>query len=1038
MAAYCSMFLPTATRIDAPSALASSHASRPASSKPAGRTPVFTPLHKQSASVNRALVPAQSANRALLPGESVNWSSFLGVPSSAGHKSFFGELSSGLNLQKDALAGQVLRSGGAVPGRMVQGARAAAEVALGEPATTSQAVSEVTIHYYRKDGKYDGWGLHLWGGAASPTAWEAPLPPTGEDSFGAFWSVPLSGEGASVDFLVHSGESKDVTGAVDGSNTAAIWLVAGRPDIFTQEPDLNSLPQGNLGLAKAFWVNAITLAWRHAEEDGVGRYTLHSSYSAALTLDGSGVQGANAAFPLEVDPAGLPLHVTEKFPHIKGYTALRLPADVGDVARLLKGQLAVSAEAHDGAPLDATGVQIPGVLDDLFAFDGPLGASCVENDYVSLSLWAPTAQAVSVVLFDKPSGDDPVERLPMQESSGVWSINGPASWNGKYYLLSANGKRSYLIDLRDPALAPPGWESLQHEKPPLAAFNDISIYELHIRDFSASDKTCDESVAGGYLAFAQQESNGAKHLKSLAKAGLTHIHLLPAFDFSTVDEHKDTWKTVDEQHLATLPPDSEEQQAAIVAIQEEDAFNWGYDPVNWGVPDGSYASNPDGPERTTEFRTMVQAINKMGLRVVLDVVYNHTHGSGPSGSGSVLDKIVPGYYLRRNVDGEIENSTCMNNTASEHYMMDRIIIDDLLMWAREYKVDGFRFDLMGHIMKSTMGWDFGEIAKNQRGVNASQLNLYGSGIGSFNDRIRDTAMGGSPFGDPQQQGFLTGLLLQAQSLAAQTDWIRVGLTGNLRDYVFTSHEGAEVKGGEVKTHDGVSVGYTAAPTEVVNYVSAHDNETLFDVIMVKRCRINHVATSIVALSQSLDRDSYNSGDWFNKLDFTYESNNYGVGLPPKGKNGEKWPIMKELLADPSLKPSSAEIVAARHNLQELLEMRYSTPLFRLPTANAARLRFLNTGPAGVPGVIVMSIEDGDEGKPGLQQLDAKFRRVVVVINARPESASLYTPSLRGIPLSLHPVQASGHDKVVKGASFDDNSAALQVPARTTAVFVELR
>lgn len=214
-------------------------------------------------------------------------------------------------------------------------------------------------------------------------------------------------------------------------------------------------------------------------------------------------------------------------------------------------------------------------------------------------------------------------------------------------------------------------------------------------------------------------------------------------------------------------------------------------------------------------------------------------------------------------------------------------------------MDGFRFDLMGHLMKKTMlrakaalqsltleedgvdgakiylygeGWDFGEIANNGRGVNASQQNLAGTGIGSFNDRIRDTAMGGSPFGDPLQQGLLTGLSLQpneldqgdeqsmARHLASTTDWIRLGMAGNLKDYVFTDHRGEEVKGGEVLTHDGVPVAYASSPEDLINYVSAHDNESLFDVIMLKtskdvsleeRCRINHMATSVVALAQGI-------------------------------------------------------------------------------------------------------------------------------------------------------------------------------------------
>ncbi|KVH94944.1 Glycoside hydrolase, catalytic domain-containing protein, partial [Cynara cardunculus var. scolymus] len=179
-----------------------------------------------------------------------------------------------------------------------------------------------------------------------------------------------------------------------------------------------------------------------------------------------------------------------------------------------------------------------------------------------------------------------------------------------------------------------------------------------------------------------------------------------------------------------------------------------YNPVLWGVPKGSYATNPNGPCRIMEFWKMVQALNCLGLRVVLDVVYNHLHGSGPIADNSMLDK----------------NITCVNNTASEHFMVNHLIVDDLLNRACNYKtraksllrnlsrdkdeVDGSSIFMYGE------GWDFGEVANNGRGINASQFNLAGSGIGSFNDRIRDALLGGYPFGHPLQQGFLTGLSLQ--------------------------------------------------------------------------------------------------------------------------------------------------------------------------------------------------------------------------------------------------------------------------------------
>ena len=234
-----------------------------------------------------------------------------------------------------------------------------------------------------------------------------------------------------------------------------------------------------------------------------------------------------------------------------------------------------------------------------------------------------------------------------------------------------------------------------------------------------------------------------------------------------------------EQRRETRTLASDEQQAAIGSIVNDDAFNWGYDPVHYGVPEGSYATDPDGGARIVEYRAMVAGLAKMGLRTVCDVVYNHTLSAGPHDGRSVLDKCVPGYYHRRNLDGFYENSTCCNNTASENSMMERLIVDDLVHWAVDYKIDGFRFDLMGHIMLRTIlrardalaaltverdgvdgrsiylygeGWDYAEVERNRVGKNASQLNLAGTGVGSFNDRLREGIMGGSPFGDPRVQG----------------------------------------------------------------------------------------------------------------------------------------------------------------------------------------------------------------------------------------------------------------------------------------------
>ncbi|GMP68574.1 hypothetical protein CsSME_00028150 [Camellia sinensis var. sinensis] len=249
----------------------------------------------------------------------------------------------------------------------------------------------------------------------------------------------------------------------------------------------------------------------------------------------------------------------------------------------------------------------------------------------------------------------------------------------------------------------------------------------------------------------------------------------------------------------------------------------------------------------------------------------------------------------------------------------------------------------------------------------------------------------------------------------------------------------EVKGSEVCTYDGIPVAYALSPIETINYVSAHDNETLFDIVSLKGIPFFHSGDEILR-SKSLDRDSYNSGDWFNRLDFSYKSNNWGVGLPPKEKNEKNWPLIKPRLADPSFKPQSSHILAAVENFLNVLQIRYSSPLFRLRTANAIqqRVRFHNTGPSWVPGVIVMSIEDGHEGVPGLSQLDPIYSYVVVIVNVCATAVSFANPALQARTFELHPIQAMSTDEFVKNSTYGALTGSFTVPSRTMSVFVEPR
>jgi pullulanase-type alpha-1,6-glucosidase len=584
------------------------------------------------------------------------------------------------------------------------------------------------------------------------------------------------------------------------------------------------------------------------------------------------------------------------------------------------------------------------------------------------------------------------------------------------------------------------------------------------------------------------QSDGMRHLRALAEAGLTHLHLLPTFDCATVPERAAQHRTTPD--LSRFGPASEEQQAAVEAIRAEDAFNWCYDPLHFLAPDGNYATDPDGPGRVVEFRKMVLGLDRAGLGAVLDVVFNHTTAAGPA-RFSVLDRIVPGYYHRLDEKGSVASSTCCANTASERAMMEKLMVDAMLVWARDYKVSGFRFDLMGHHSRANIlkvrerlkaltlarhgvdgarlliygeGWNFGEVANDARFVQATQRNMgAGTGVGTFNDRFRDAIRGGgySDTGEAigRAQGFVSGLFTapnalntgsaaERASLLKMSDHIRAGLAGSIRSFRVTDAGGIERRLDELVYGSGDSVGYVSDPQETINYAEAHDNETLFDLNAYKlprgtspadRMRAQNLATSLVVLAQgvpflhagqdmlrskSLDRNSFDSGDWFNHLDFSLRSNGWGRGLPPKQDNAASWPVQRSLLADPRIAVGPEQIRAAAVHTREMLAIRRSSPLFRLRTAGeiADRLRFHNLGPAQVPGLIVMSLKGAD----GVE--------IVTIFNSTPRDMAFALDL--GRPFRLHPIQQASADPTVRRAAYADGR--FETPARTTAVFVAER
>ncbi|BCY13588.1 pullulanase-type alpha-1,6-glucosidase [Actinoplanes sp. L3-i22] len=990
------------------------------------------------------------------------------------------------------------------------------------PPAVTQDQSKAVIHWRRADGNYDGWGLHVWDGAATGTDWGSPLKPTRIDSFGAVFEVPLADGAAGLSYIIHNGDAKDLPTdqRLDFASAGhEVWLLAG------QETRLLPLVKtaaggGSTDLTKesAVWLDRSTIAWQTGtgttlQEVGAGTdgkvYDLVWSPTGGIGVTGGELTGSYQSVRLSSRRNGLTEAQRAKFPHLWQYGAFKLSS--GNVPDILRGQVVVTERDAAGKLLAATGVQTAGVLDDVYsaATDSDLGYS---NGRVSV--WAPTARGVELEVYDAVGSSAVLKPMTRDNRTGVWSLAVPRGDYGKYYkfrvtawqpsvdkivtgsvtdpysvALSTDSKLSRFVSLDDPALAPAGWNNLR--KPAATAPAKIQIQELSVRDFSIADTSVPAAERGTYAAFTEKNAAGMKHLADLGRSGVTHLHLLPVFDFATIPE-----KRADQAQpacdLASLPPDSDQQQACVGAVADRDGYNWGYDPLHYTVPEGGYAVDPDN--RTREFRSMVAGVNNAGLRVVMDVVYNHTSAAGVDDK-SVLDQIVPGYYQRLLADGTVANSTCCANTAPENAMMGKLVVDSIVTWAKEYKVDGFRFDLMGHHPKANIlavrkaldrltlkrdgvdgkniyvygeGWNFGEVANNARFVQATQANMAGTGIGTFNDRLRDAVRGGGPFDEnPRIQGFGSGLADQPNGdpangdaasqrarLLHYQDLIKVGLTGNLADYTFTSSAGVTTKGKEID-YNGAPAGYTAAPDEAITYVDAHDNEILYDALAYKlppattaadRARSQSVALATTVLGQgvgfvaagserlrskSLDRNSFNSGDWFNEIEWDCaKGNGFGKGLPPAADNESKWPYAKPLLADPALKADCAAVTLADTRYQELLRIRTSSPVFGLATAKQVqqRVAFPLSGRDETPGVITMTLD--------ARGLDGRWKSVTVIFNSTAAATTQTVPALAGARIALHPVQQSSADPLVRTASFAAATGTFTVPPRTVSVFVQ--
>ncbi len=913
-----------------------------------------------------------------------------------------------------------------------------------------------------------------------------------------------------------------------------VMLLTACVNPFKDSPETNTNPLKSLDTNwAAHWLRPNVMLV-HSDAD-----TLQLVSSSNASFDETGQY--DVFFELKGIP--MPEGIIDNYPHLSDFKAYEVSVTPEQVRLLLKSQLAVV----DLGAGTLSYVQTADVLDALYtqgAQDADevdyLGAQ-ISGEQTRFALWAPTAKSIKLRLYDAHL--NPIEHgiMPMIEdpATGVWSTFTHLAPQGQFYRyqvelyhprsqnieiievtdpyslsLSTNSRYSQVVDLNSPATQPEGWQ--QQTVATLNKPEDLILYEVHIRDFSASDSALDAQKRGKYAAFSADDSYGVRHLKRLREAGLNTIHLLPTYDISTVNEDPEQVIQLDDsvggicqrvpglslctkidnpkqslkQLLSQFPTNSDSAQAMVEQIRPYDGFNWGYDPFHYTVPEGGYAQNPNGIERLVEFRQMVKSLHDLDFRVVLDVVYNHTYASGLADK-SVLDKIVPNYYHRLNpISGAIEQSTCCENSATERRMMAKLMIDSLVVWARDYHIDGFRFDLMGHQPKSVMlaareavrqvdpdtyfygeGWNFGEVANNARFVQATQVEMAGSEIGTYTDRLRDAVRGGSSFVSGNEirmgQGIGNGLLhlpneLHSEETLPQVqqeyglslDQIRVGLTGNLANYPLINRQGQSVLGKDID-YDGAPTGYALDPADTINYVSKHDNQTLWDnnqyriansVSIEDRVRMQILSLSYPILAQGIPflhmgsellrsksflRDSYDYSDWFNAVDFSMQSNFYDVGLPPADKDQANWQVIQTLLENNQGrdKAQPADIQKAVSMFLDLVAIRSDSPLFRLSSEQEIiqRLKFHNMGASQQAGLIVMELDDRNG-----EELDPKYESIVVLFNH--SGTTQLFPFAGAEGYQLHPILQKSVDLPIRNASA--SSEGFNVPALSTLVFVK--
>ena len=576
----------------------------------------------------------------------------------------------------------------------------------------------------------------------------------------------------------------------------------------------------------------------------------------------------------------------------------------------------------------------------------------------SVKIWAPTAQIVEIRLFKDGEVREAFHKTNLQAvGNGTWSTVLNGDYEGKFYTLrindgewltetpdiyarcvGVNGKRGMIFDSQK--TDPENWN--KDKGPLLKSFIDAVIYEVHVRDFSMSENSGIKNK-GKYLGLTEEETKtkngvttGLAHLKEL---GITHVHLLPVSDFFTVDEEKPLEK-----------------------------YNWGYDPQHFNALEGSYATNPfDGTARIKEFKSLVRSLHENGIGVILDVVYNHTYFA----KESAFNQTVPGYFYRQKRDGSFSNASgCGNEIASERAMVRKYIIDSLKYWAQEFHIDGFRFDLMGiydldtmRIIRAEMdkispglilygeGWaaDQSPMPESMRAVKSNITQL--PGIATFNDDFRDALKGNH--GLKKSKGFVSGLELREEGVKFGI----IAATGHpqiVYDYVETSKKP-----------------WASEPNQCVNYVSCHDNYTLWDKLKMSLPKATDKELSkMVKLAGALILTSQGIPFLHAGVDFCRTKGGDGNSYKsPDAVNQIHW-----------------ERKEVYHHVfkyyQKLIQLRKNHPAFRIKTAEGIQkhLNFCTQYQLGVVSYCIQAKEVGDS-----------WEKIILIFNGKKDTVSIPLP-----------------------------------------------